>query len=233
MNQLNKTIIREEIQWLLEAIAEQFEAINTYEDKIPQIEFDIIMENIRKLYENLHLLNREGDSFRHFSDQKAEIPEIKPFRTAESERNQLSKPVKKQDIRPAVRIRMDTDSTEPLQKEHDGPDSTSSEIDLFSTGGNEFSEKLKETREKTYASERVSSKRKELKTTISINEKFLLINELFDGNLREYNITIETLNGFAELRQALDYLDLLRIKNLWESESGAFKRLRELVEQKF
>ncbi len=61
----------------------------------------------------------------------------------------------------------------------------------------------------------------------------MFINELFEGNLREYNITIETLNGFAELRQALDYLDLLRVKNLWESESAALRRLKELVEQKF
>ena len=127
---------------------------------------------------------------------------------------------------------MDPESTEPLQEEHNGPDKNPSEIDLFSSESNGFSEKLKETREKSYASERVSSQRKELKTMISINEKFLFINELFDGNLREYNITIETLNGFAELRQALDYLDLLRVKNLWESESAAFKRLRELVEAK-
>ncbi len=84
MNQLNKTILREEIQWLLEAIAEQFEAINAYEDKIPQIEFDIIMENIRKLYENLHVLNRQGDSFRHISTSQTESPEIKPLKPAEN-----------------------------------------------------------------------------------------------------------------------------------------------------
>jgi gas vesicle protein len=233
MNQLNKTIIREEIQWLLEAITEQFEAINAYEDKIPQIEFDIIMENIRKLYENLHLLNRGGDSFHYFSPSRAEIPEIKPFSPAGSERNQTAKPDKKQEVRPSVKIKMETESTEALHKDHHKPDKSTSDIDLFSTESNEFSEKLKETREKTYASERVSSQRKELKATISINEKFLFINELFDGNLREYNITIETLNGFSELRQALDFLDLLRVKNLWESESAAFKRLRELVEQKF
>ncbi len=233
MNQLNKTIIREEIQWLLEAIAEQFEAINAYEDKIPQIEFDIIMENIRKLYENLHLLNRVGDSFRHFSVPKAEIPEIKPFKPADNERNKTTKPDEKQELKPVVKIKMEPESTEPLPEEHNGPDKNPSEIDLFSSESIEFSEKLKETREKSYASERVSSQRKELKTMISINEKFLFINELFDGNLREYNITIETLNGFAELRQALDYLDLIRVKNLWESELAAFKRLRELVEEKF
>jgi len=233
MNQLNKTILREEIQWLLEAIAEQFEAINVYEDKIPQIEFDIIMENIRKLYENLHLLNRMGDSFQHFNLPHTEIPSIKPLVPVSTEKVQTAKPDEKPPVQPVVRIKVETSPPEPLQKEHHRPAKGPSETDLFSTESAEFSEKLKETREKTYASERISSQRKDLKATISINEKFLFINELFDGNLREYNITIETLNGFAELRQALEFLDLLRLKNLWESESMAFNRLRELVEQKF
>ena len=233
MNQLNKTIVREEIQWLLEAIAEQFEAINAYEEKIPQIEFDIIMENIRKLYENLHLLNRMGDSFRHHNPAQTETPAIRPLVPVNNESDQTPKPEEKLAAQPVVKIKVDLASPELLEKEHHSTAKSLSEIDLFSTESVEFSEKLKETREKNYASERLSSQRKELKAAISINEKFLFINELFDGNLREYNITIETLNGFAELRQALEFLDLLRLKNLWESESVAFKRLRELVEQKF
>ena len=233
MNQLNKTILREEIQWLLEAISEQFEAINAYEDKIPQIEFDIIMENIRKLYENLHLLNRTGDSFRHFHLPTAEMPAVKPLVPAGTAGDQDPKPDEKPAVKPLVKIRVEPETREPLHKEHHRPAGGSSEADLFSSESAGFSEKLKETREKTYASERVSSQRKDLKASISINEKFLFINELFDGNLREYNITIETLTGFTELRQALEFLDLLRLKNLWESESVAFNRLRELVEQKF
>ena len=233
MNQMNKTILREEIQWLLEAIAEQFEAINAYEDKIPQIEFDIIMENIRKLYENLHLLNRMGDTFQHLNPVHKEMPAIKPFVPGSIHMDQTTNPVEKHAAQPVVKIRVETETQEPLQKEHHRETKSTSDIDLFSTESVEFSEKLKETREKTYASERLSSQKKELKASISINEKFLFINELFDGNLREYNITIETLNGFSELRQALEFLDLQRLKNLWESESPAFKRLRELVEQKF
>jgi hypothetical protein len=191
------------------------------------------MENIRKLYENLHLLNRMGDSFRHFNPPETELPAIKPFVPLSSEREQTAKPEEKPAAQPVVKIRVETTSPEPLQKEHHRPVKSASEIDLFSTESVGFSEKLKETREKTYASERLSSQRKDLKAAISINEKFLFINDLFDGNLREYNITIETLNGLAELRQALEFLDLLRLKNLWESESPAFKRLRELVDLKF
>jgi len=225
MNQLNKSILRDEIQWLLEAITEQFDAINAYEDKIPQIEFDIIMENIRKLYENLHMLNREGDSFRHFVE-----PHVPEVREIEQPPSLTEKPQSQS----GIKIKVETTPSEQKSKEkHNIVENDTTEIELFPSEMVEFSEKLKETRERTYASERVSSQRKELKAGISINEKFLFINELFDGNLRDYNITIETLNGFMELRPALEFLDLLRVKNLWEGESVAFKRLRELVEKKF
>ena len=61
---------------------------------------------------------------------------------------------------------------------------------------------------------------KNLKSLITINDKFVLINELFDGNLREYNESIETLNGFKDLRPALDYLDLLEIKTSGKPPPG-------------
>ncbi|MCX6267495.1 MAG: hypothetical protein NTW16_09080 [Bacteroidetes bacterium] len=61
----------------------------------------------------------------------------------------------------------------------------------------------------------------------------MFINELFDGNLREYNETIETLNGFKTLDQAADYLDLMRKKNFWNTGSNAFKKLKDLVERRF
>lgn len=231
MNPLNKSILREEIQWLLEAITEQFEAINSYEGKIPQIEFDIIMENIRKLYENLHQLNRMGDASQHVHLPKTEIPEIKPRMPETVTRESGTATEERHPGQSTVKIRIE-EGPEPVQKEHRHK-SDPPEIDLFSSEIVGFSEKLKETREKTFANDRRSSHPKDLKASISINEKFLFINELFDGNLREYNITIETLNGFAEIRQALEFLDVLRLKNLWESESVAFNRLRELVEQKF
>ena len=58
---MDKSIITRELQILLEAINEQFEIIREYEDFIPQIEFDMIMENVRKLYETFHRLQRLND----------------------------------------------------------------------------------------------------------------------------------------------------------------------------
>ncbi|MCX6247210.1 MAG: hypothetical protein NTW10_05715 [Bacteroidetes bacterium] len=233
MNHLNKTILRDEAQILLEAITEQFEAIKAFEDKIPQIELDIIMENIRKLYENLHMLNRVGDAGLHRIPPQQEMPSVVPEIPLSPEKDRENVPEEKPPSQPAVKIMVETTPSVAPSKEHHRHSAGSPGIDLFSTESSDFTEKLKETREKSYASERISSQKKELKASISINEKFLFINELFDGNLREYNITIETLSGFKDLREALDFLDLLRIKNLWESDSMAFKRIRELVEKQF
>ena len=266
MDQFNKNILRDEIKWLLEAINEQFEAINAYEDKIPQIEFDIIMENIRKLYQNLHILNRHADAYPHVHRAQSSmspvnqvappVEEEDPQDTSEedhqaaseeeiqpplSEEQAVGQPLVKILVEPDVEAVVETTVDKEVQTEvEDAPkiepvsgEKTMPGIDLFSTEMSEFSEKLKDIREKTYASERQASQRKELKASISINEKFLFINELFDGNLREYNATIEILNNFSDLREALEFLDSQRVKNLWESESPAFKRLTALVEGRY
>jgi len=134
---------------------------------------------------------------------------------------------------PAVKIRVDADpvgETFDMTKEsRPGED----EMDLFSVPATGFSERLKEAHEISHGPEKKAEKEDDLKAMISINEKFLFINELFDGNLREYNMMIEALNNSPDLKYALDYIDLLRKKNLWESASPAFRRIMELVEHKF
>jgi len=57
---MGKNIIKEEIVEMLEVIVEQSEVINGYEKKIPQIEIDIILSNIRDLYSKFKLLEKEN-----------------------------------------------------------------------------------------------------------------------------------------------------------------------------
>jgi len=54
----NKELLKEVISQILEAICEQEAVIKKYKGHIPQIELDLIMENIRKLYENFQFLNK-------------------------------------------------------------------------------------------------------------------------------------------------------------------------------
>lgn len=55
---MSKEIIRNEIDQILETIAEQWDIIRGYNGKIPLIEMDILMGNVRKLYDDLYLLDK-------------------------------------------------------------------------------------------------------------------------------------------------------------------------------
>lgn len=264
---MNKDIIRDEIKWLLEAINEQYETIITHGDKIPQIEFDILMENVRKFYQDMHLLQRLNEpviipeSKTTRVDSAGHTPAVAGDPVARS-REQAPEPpatpagkvmVKYSDPEPEVHAAPEPEEPEiphfqpsPVQFKPAGPPPGRPEpmhsakkavklpeIDLFASEEPTFSIKLKNAREQTFGPKVPSDRIDNLKTAISINEKFMFINELFEGNLREYNETIETLNGFKTMDQAADFLDLLRKKNFWNTGSNAFKKLQDLVERRF
>ncbi len=264
---MNKTIIRDEIKWLLEAINEQYAAIQGHGEKIPQIEFDILMENVRKFYQDMHLLQR--------MNEQVILPESKGKVNSGEEPLPVSTPEQSDNYRdpepqpvtpPPGRVTVtfsDPEPEEPAEAEvsetddmpfqpspvqfkpagpppgraESAPTSRKSvklpEIDLFASEEPTFSIKLKNAREQSLGPKVSSDRIDNLKTAISINEKFMFINELFEGNLREYNETIETLNGFKTMDQAADFLDLLRKKNFWNTGSNAFKKLKDLVERRF
>ena len=232
---MNKDILKDEIQCLLEAINEQYESICHHSERMPQIEFDILMENLRKFYLNMYVLKRLDDP--HFSYEKKMQPKgVQKAVSTESRDLKIQKPsqapVSKQPPQPVAKPA----SSVPLQPEpkpFSKKQSKPEEIDLFATEESAMSIKLKEARERTFSPRIPSDRIENLKTAIIINDKFMFINELFEGNLREYNETIETLNGFKTLDQAADYLDLMRKKNFWNTGSVAFKKLKELVERKF
>ena len=267
---MNKEIIKDEIKWLLEAINEQYEAIHRHGGKIPLIEFDILMENVRKFYEDMHRLQRlnnpliypekktvthdlvqgktivnpESPAIAKMKSHEPEPPVMQPnsgvtVRFGEPEAV-AAKPVVPDEAgiksAPPAPVQFKPAGTDSIRKEtplSSKKATPSPEIDLFASEEPAFSIKLKESREKSLGPKVPSERIENLKTAITINEKFMFINELFDGNLREYNETIETLNGFKTLDQAADFLDLMRKKNFWNTGSNAFKKLKELVERRF
>jgi hypothetical protein len=266
---MNKEIIKDEIKWLLEAINEQYESICSHGDKIPLIEFDILMENVRKFYQNMHILQRLNDPV-HYAENKAKTTDVLDTGRIAPEsqgvnRPQSPKPEQPEILKtPGITVKIsepDRVSTKqevghevvnlPLQSSpvqfkpvglasgrHETSTTSkksakSAEIDLFASEEPAFSIKLKDAREKTLGPKIPSERIENLKSAITITEKFMFINELFDGNLREYNETVETLNGFKTIDQAADFLDLIRKKNFWNTGSNAFKKLQELVERRF
>lgn len=73
----------------------------------------------------------------------------------------------------------------------------------------------------------------DLMAAIGINDKFLLLNELFNGSMEKYNKSIRALNSFSTLFGAKTYMSELQIELQWDCESAAYKKLVDLVERRF
>jgi hypothetical protein len=107
-------------------------------------------------------------------------------------------------------------------------------FDLFSEGGgNTLADRYREGQEKRIADKLGENKVLDLRTTIGINDKFLFINELFEGDMRIYEEAIQKLNATTTMAQAdMQLLDLKIVYN-WDSESPTVKKFVELVRRKF
>ena len=107
-------------------------------------------------------------------------------------------------------------------------------FDLFTENtGNTLADRLKEGQEKRVADKLQENKITDLRSTIGINDKFLFINELFEGNMRIYDEAVQKLNASLTIAQTdLLLLDLKIVYN-WDSESPTVKKFVELVRRKF
>ncbi len=74
---------------------------------------------------------------------------------------------------------------------------------------------------------------KDLKDAIGINEKFLFINELFDGNLQDYSEALNKLNAFQNLQSAEEFITEIASRYSWADDSEHVKEFRDLVERRF
>lgn len=96
---------------------------------------------------------------------------------------------------------------------------------------------LFEFKSATDLSEKLSdSPIKDLKASMSINERFLTISELFKGNAARYNEVIEVLNGLSAFDQAKSYLMKVVIPEFdWtaDKKQALAKRFIKKVNRRF
>lgn len=121
-----------------------------------------------------------------------------------------------------------TRDPEPDPSESEGPKTTA---DLFS-GPTTIAEKFQKEDDNTIAANVSSPTVGHLKTAIGINDKFLFINELFQGNLTEYNEAIEQLNESQDVAGVDQAMDRYKGKYGWSDNSEAYHRLYKIVQTK-
>ncbi|MBR6661999.1 MAG: hypothetical protein IKL34_02035, partial [Alistipes sp.] len=70
---------------------------------------------------------------------------------------------------------------------------------------------------------------KSLRQGIGLNDKFLMIRDLFDGNADEYEQAIDALDGFDDFDDCIIYI----AENFaWNADSEGAKFIMQLLERK-
>jgi len=256
-------LVKGEIKIIMEALTEQLSTISQYEEKIPQIEIDIVLANVRKLYERLNDLNRmnlktvvvmEEKPLQqeiieiHGQKEEKEEPVIMQelfFVAAEPEKEIPAKKPEKPVVdeeKPVVQAEIKTINPEIQKKPKTDKSKTA---DLFSAADKEtLADKFKDTpkslhekisadkADKTVAEKIGKGSIQNLKGAIGINDKFLFINQLFKGDLQEYNKAIDKLNTCNTIENATIILDELKTAHNWNIDEEAYQKMEDLVIRK-
>lgn len=108
-----------------------------------------------------------------------------------------------------------------------------STIDLFSTTGEQtIFDKISHDKEPSIADKMRQTRIADLRQAIGINEKFLFINELFNGDMGKYNKALDELNEMKTREGVVTYFIELKIHNQWKDDNEAFIKFKELLDRK-
>lgn len=256
---MDRKIIIKEISGLVEIITEQTETLYQYPGQIPQIEIDILLSNIRELYEKY----KEFDRFnRPLHSEKTSEKQI-PVEKEKTITSQITDEPTQKDIVEFEKTMLvesiaqysllsETEAEEKgnetiseaqnsqkkiKQQKKSSPDLFSSEstiADKFKEEKKSLNEKLSDSLEdKTIASKLQKNPIKDLKMAIGINEKFMFVNELFEGSLQKYNENINSLNTMKSKAEAMKFMEMLKNEYSWKKDGDAYIALTDLVSRRY
>ena len=185
------------------------------------VEIDIILEEIRSLYEEVRDLQL-GTSM---PDGKAEtvpgkVPESTPAPGQEPP-VETTAPVKK--VGTAEKIQKSVP-----EKPRDEPAILA---DKYKGEKKFINESLAESGRKQDISNKIQSKPiRNIGSALGINDRFKLINDLFNGDKDSYQNTINILDGASNFNEAFNYITS---SFDWDLEEESVQMLLELVRRKF
>lgn len=263
------SILKKEIKILTETLTEQIDTVLKYTDKVPQIEMDILMGNIRKLYEDFYLIDKMNQNStvkvqdelkiqetEADTERKPEIPPKKvvtekpqPAPAIVEPKPEIPKPVIEKKPEPApppqkVEVKaepeipgkpVETDTKVETAKavETKKKQKVKSTADLFTDAQDSVADKFMNGKDDSLGARMQKNKITDLKKAIGINEKFLFINELFEGNMQDYNDAIAKLNTSTTKPQAMVTITGLKTKFRWEDENEAFTQFMDIIDRRF
>lgn len=96
-----------------------------------------------------------------------------------------------------------------------------------------LNQKLSATQQPTLAEKLQKKPIADLRAAIGLNQKFLFMNDLFEGENSTYNEAIAKLNAFSNVDEAKNYLLELGTRYKWTLENENVLTFTELVERRY
>jgi hypothetical protein len=238
---MDKTALLNEIRKELEGLLSQAQKLEQETQTVHQIDKDLLLEKTRRLYEKMLALEEpvatakapeiQPEPEESVPPPKPEPDEIHPPVAATEEKAPVTETQEETKNEPEIPETMPEEKPQP---EKPAPKPAETTLDLFSSTSKEtLGETLKPSDKPAVADTLSPQKINDLREAIGINDKFLFVNELFNGDLERYNKVIDELNGFAGLSGAQTYLTELQVQYQWDENSPAFLKMGAILERKF
>jgi len=248
---MNEKIIAHEISALIEKINFTWNAAGRGQNGVSRIERDIMMNDLRQLYDKLFQMPVAEDSLLSVKtmihDQEPlsmifsrTIPEM----TSEQENEFTGKYSKhspaeeKTDSAPFTFEK--TSPAEPgaqqelmaSQQFHRQRPVVKSTVDMFPPSVT-VADKFQNNPDKSLAAKIQNNRISDIRSAIGVNEKFHFMHDIFDNDSSKYNEAIDYLNKTENFYEALQFIDQLKAGKLNDDNKAAFAKLLDFSKRKF
>ena len=222
--------------------------------EMSQLDLDVMMERTRDVYQLLcdyqaesccHSMIDENVGANHNSPINTEINEGGELinRDVEFEIETPEEILREQDIKDENNDdEEDFNNKENVEESNDSVDEEIDDEDWEDDDDEMFhiepveekiEEKANEPEDNSLAARLQRTPVTDIRMALGINDKMMIINDLFKGSVERYNKSIDALNEFPTLSGARIYMSELQIELQWDVESLAYKMLYDLVERRF
>lgn len=216
----------------LDEIVSGFKAL----ERIPELDLDLVLDRTRNLYEILLLLKKSvkvNGTENMASQSKTESEQSSEDELPSKEEKPEIESDDKSDIIELETAPADesTPGAEDSDESREQPDEVPKILsDRFKKQTTLLNEDITQTKPAYNLSSRLQTKPiTNIQNAIGLNDKFLFINELFDGDADKYNVTIETLNNATHFNEAYNFL----VENFqWDMDSELVQKILDLIRRK-
>lgn len=243
---MNKYQLRKEIAELIDSIKEHSDSIGTRK-RIPQLELELILSKIKKLYEKSIIFNYINQHHIEEWEEQEEplipqaLEEVKvPKENSEEKNEAIAKAPEELLISVQVEgrtVKNDDAKIQDQEIEINTQENVALQVNtkISELGQLSLNDKLsKQVVDVSLLSKLRKKPIQDLVKSIGINERYLFTKELFKGNSEAFMLHVKAINSVKSYEEAQQYLEKEVIPHFnWDVNNPAVSEFLDLVQRRF